>query len=115
MPRAEASKFSMKKITLYQLCKIFDKHNSEARITQQYSDQSPLTGVVVFKQSNYTKVYSEQSRSYAFTSDNKYFIPEMGGSSIFAECLDGSEHMVRLDYYVGQWDIEYCYIKENKA
>ena len=103
----------MEKITFSQLCEAFSKHNSETCIAQQYSDQKSLIGVVVFKQSNFTKEYSEQSRSYAFASDNKYFIPEMAGSSIFAGCLDGSEDCVRLDYYIRQWDIEYCYIKED--
>ena len=47
---------------------------------------------------------------YEFTSDNKYFLGNMSGNSIYADCLDGKDLGVRLDWYLGQWEIDYCYI-----
>ena len=70
---------------------------------------------MVFKAENWPdKDYSEESRSYAFSSDNKYFVPGMGGNSIYASSLDGTDSGVRLDWYLGEWKIDYCYIKEQK-
>ena len=31
---------------------------------------------------------------------------------IFAECLDGIDVGVRLDWY--DWDVEYCYMEQEK-
>lgn len=102
----------MEKITFEELYDIFYNHNVKNDVTHQFEDKSALSGVVVFKQSNFTKEYSVEARSYKFRSDNKYFIGGMLGSSIFAESLDGSDRM-RLDWYLGEWDIEYCYIERG--
>lgn len=104
----------IKKITFDELYDRFVKHNEKNRVTTQYSDSKSkrLYGVVVFKSENWPgKDYSLESRSYQFVSDNKYFIPGLGGSSIFADCLDGSEEGVRLDWYLQEWRIDYCYIE----
>ena len=104
----------MKKITFGELCERFVKHNKESNVTAQYSDKrsNRLIGVVVFKSENWPgKDYSLKARSYEFVSDNKYFISELGGGSIFADCLDGSEEGIRLDFYLSSWKIDYCYIK----
>lgn len=81
----------------------------------------PLTGYIVFSQDSFTSPYSEKSRTYAISSDNKAFNCKMGGYSIFGGALDGSERGVRLDYYMADerggkdgWKIERCYIKEDK-
>jgi hypothetical protein len=55
--------------------------------------------------------YPLESRSYEFRSDEKYFLPEMGGNSIFATSLDGSDRNVRLDHYLHMWKVDYCYLK----
>lgn len=104
----------MKKLTFDELCERFVKHNQESKVTSQYSDtkSNRLVGVVVFKSENWPdKDYSLDARSYQFVSDNKYFLSGLCGGSIFADCLDGSEEGVRLDYYLGSWDIDYCYIE----
>lgn len=101
----------MEKISFDKLRDVFYKHNEEKGITSQYGDQNALTGVVVFKTTNFTKDYSLESRSYKFTSDNKMFVPGMIGNSVFAESLDGTDN-IRLDWYVFDWDIDYCYIAE---
>ena len=105
----------MTKLTLEQLFKAISEHNEKHHVTQQFEDKNSLTCVIVFSSKNWPdKDFPEASRSYAFSSDNKFFIPEMGGNSIFAESLDGSDRGVRLDWYLHEWKyIDYCYIKED--
>lgn len=68
---------------------------------------------IVFKEESYSTPYSLEARTYIFSLANKYFMPNMIGTSIFASCLDGSEDMVRLDWYLNSWKIDYCYLLEN--
>lgn len=104
----------MKKITFSELVNAFRKHNEENNVTHQFADNNSLTGVVVFKNGPwFNKELTEVERTYSFSSDNKFFIASMGGSSIFADCLDNTEHCVRLDAYLGNREIDYCYIKED--
>jgi hypothetical protein len=100
----------MNKISYAELCNIFFEHNRGRNIAQ-FSDETRLTAVVVIKASSFDKPYSETERSYKFTSDNKAFIGTCG-NSIFADCLDGIDNGVRLDWYLheGGWKIDYCYI-----
>lgn len=102
----------MKKISFGELRDRFHKHNEENGINSQFSDKNAIKGVIVFKESNWRKKYNEESRSYQVRSDNKYFLPTMGGNSLFASCLDGTDECLRLDYYFGRWEVEYCYIKD---
>lgn len=98
-------------MTYTELVKKIREHN-EGLSVRQFGDKDALTCVVVFKESNWPdKNYSLESRSYCFRSDNKRFLPHMLGNSIFAGSLDGSDENVRLDYYLGEWEIDYCYIK----
>lgn len=102
----------MKKMTFNEVYERFVKHNQENNVTSQFSDDDRLTAVVVFRSDNWPeKNYSLEARSYRFVSDNKYFLPGMGGNSIFANSLDQFENGVRLDWYLGEWDIDYCYIE----
>jgi hypothetical protein len=100
----------MKKISYAEVCDIFFAHN-RGRNLSQFSDENKLTAVAVIKASSFDKPYSETERSYKFTSDNKAFIGACG-NSIFADCLDGVDLGVRLDWYLheGGWKIDYCYI-----
>ena len=107
----------MKKITFTELCEKFYKHNEENGVTSQFADKKALVGVVVFKQESWPDAkeeYALESRSYALSSDNKFFVPGMGGNSIYADCLDGTDRGVRLDWYLRDWKIDYCYIKEDE-
>jgi len=79
-----------------------------------------LTAHVIFTEDSFSRMYPLLSRTYCFTSDNKAFWPNMGGYSIFADCLDvTSDQGVRLDWYmeeegrVGGWKVEDCYILEQ--
>lgn len=78
-----------------------------------------LLGHVVFTQDSFTKPYSEASRTYVISSDNKAFIPGMGGYSIYGSSLDGTDVCVRLEGYMAAekggkdgWKIEKCYLVE---
>ena len=77
-----------------------------------------LQGYVVFTQDSFTEPYSEEARTYVVSSNNKAFQPNMGGYSIYASSLDGSDPMVRLERYMRDehggengWRIERCYMK----
>lgn len=77
-----------------------------------------LTGYIVFTEDSFTKLYPETARTYAVSSNNKAFQPNMGGYSIYASALDGSDPMIRLEGYMQSekggkdgWKIERCYMK----
>lgn len=77
--------------------------------------KKPLLKVkIVLADSNWPGKYSEQSRTYFTDSDQKAFRKSIS-YSIWADCADGSEHGVRLDWYMkpfnpSGWDVEYCEI-----
>ena len=69
-----------------------------------------------------TRRYSVESRTYAVSSDNKAFRPNMGGYSIYASSLDGSDPCVRLEQYMASeyggkngWQIERCYMMSDEV
>ena len=103
----------MKRISLSELVQTFMAHNEEKKVTSQFEDENSLQGIICFENGpHFNREYPEESRSYRFSSDNKYFIPGMCGTSIFGTALDGSE-TIRLDWYLGRWPVEYCYIIEK--
>lgn len=104
----------MKKITFTELETIIREHNQKNGIEQQFQDQNPLQCVVVYKEEGDNKGYSLESRSYQFRSDNKYFLPSMGGNSIFARNLDNTDSN-RVDWYFGNWKIDYCNVVESEV
>ncbi len=76
-----------------------------------------LTGYIVFSPASFDKEYSLEARTYVVSSDNKAFQPNMGGYSIFASALDGTDPCVRLERYMASerggpngWQIERCYM-----
>ena len=92
----------MKKITFGELCNTSDSWEK---------------AVIVFAPESFGKEFSELERSYEVYSDAKYFDANMGGSSLFGNCLDGKDNGVRLDWYMKRspsegkrWTVEYCYI-----
>jgi Uri superfamily endonuclease len=75
-----------------------------------------LCGYIVFSEDSFKDHFSEQSRTYVVSSDNKAFKPGMGGYSIFGSCLDGTDQNIRLEGYIrGEkaWHIERCYMKKD--
>ena len=101
-------------LTFQQVEQLISEHNAKYDIRQQYQDDNPLWFVMVIDNKSFDKEYSLESRSYKFRSDNKFFLPDMAGSSLFATNLSNDDINVRLDWYIFDgWKIEYCYILEN--
>ena len=103
----------MKKITWNELCKAMWKFNEEHGYTTK-GNKEKLEGVVVFTEDSWNKVYTETQRSYQFSSDNKAFLAHQSSNSIFADCLDGTDLGVRIDWYMHDgkmpWKVDYCYL-----
>lgn len=81
-----------------------------------------LTGYIVFSPASFEKEYPLESRTYGVSSDNKAFQPNMGGYSIYAASLDGSDPCVRLEQYMAVerggkdgWQIERCYMTTDEV
>ena len=74
---------------------------------------SPITGYIVFTADSFDKDYSETSRTYCVSSNNKAYQSGMGGYSIYGSCLDGTDSCIRLEGYMrgeNSWKIEKCYM-----
>lgn len=100
----------MNKITYAELCKIFRDH--EATRPDKH-----LTAHIVFTEDTWPIKYPLESRTYSVSSDNKAFIPGMGGYSIYGHSLDGTDLCVRLERYMAAehggkkgWKVDYCYL-----
>lgn len=98
-------------MTYGELCKSF----REAEDCGQH-----MLGYIVFTEDSFDRPYSERSRTYAVSSNNKAFQSGMGGYSIYGSCLDGTDPCVRLEGYMASekggengWKIERCYTKEQ--
>ena len=102
---------SRTKLTWNEVCKLMKQHNKQNNITSKGEDKSPLRAVVVFPEDTFSKPFTETERSYRFSSDNKGFLPNMNSSSIFGDCLDGTDKGIRLDEYIYySWKVDYCYL-----
>ena len=77
----------------------------------------PIDGFIVFTPGSFDVPYNLESRTYVVSSNNKAYQADMGGYSIYASCLDGTDPCVRLEGYMrgtNSWKIEKCYmIKED--
>ena len=92
------------------------------RFRQAEREGRHISGYIVFTQDSFTEAYSEEQRTYAVSSNNKAFIEGMGGYSIYASSLDGSDPCVRLEAYMADehggkdgWKIERCYMKDLES
>lgn len=79
-----------------------------------------LKGYITFTSDSFTEPYSEEARTYVISSNNKAFIPNMGGYSIYGSSLDGKDLLVRLEQYMAAerggkdgWKIEKCCLEQN--
>ena len=104
----------MEKMTWGEACEYMRKWNREHGVTVKgTSKEDTIWAVAVISEDSFKQPYELKSRSYAFSNDNKAFIPDMLGTSIFSYCLDGTDQGVRLDYYVhDSWKVEYVYFAE---
>lgn len=101
----------MNKITYAEMTETFRKFNNDNNITSKGGTNKRISGVIVFSQNSFDKSFSEFERSYRLSSDNKAFIEGMISNSIFMSSLDGTDINVRLDWYIDEWEIEYCYLE----
>lgn len=103
----------MKKITFEEVRKVFRKYNKDNGVIHGMPSNVPtISAVIVYKQSNFTKPYTETERSYRITNTcgKAFFNMPSGSQSMRGDCIDGHDLGVRLDAY--GWDIEYCYMEE---
>jgi len=89
------------------------------RSVEAHPEHPHIVGYVVFTPDSFSDDYSEQSRTYLISSNNKAFQSNMGGYSIYGYCLDGTDQGVRLERYMYNehggkdgWKIERCYMEE---
>lgn len=92
----------------------------KAHFRQAEKERNHTTGYIVFTADSFDKPYTEEQRTYVVSSNNKAFIEGMGGYSIYASSLDGSDKCVRLESYMVDehggkdgWKIEKCYVKDD--
>lgn len=106
----------------------FEAENTVPKMEMSYATLSSLfrsvnnrelphiTGYVVFTSDSFDKPYNEESRAYRISSNNKAYQSGMGGYSIYASCLDGTDPCLRLEAYMcgeNAWKIEKCYMKKD--
>jgi len=103
----------MEKITYAELAAAFREHER----TRNPKTGDHLHGAIVFTEDSFTAPYSLEARTYLLSSNNKAYIPHMGGYSIYASAADGSDPMVRLEGYMAEerggpdgWKVDYCYL-----
>ena len=72
----------------------------KAHFRQAEKERNHTTGYIVFTADSFDKPYTEEQRTYVVSSNNKAFIEGMGGYSIYASSLDGSDKCVRLEAYM---------------
>lgn len=102
------------RISYREMVKIFRDH--EATYPKEH-----LLAHVVITEGSFKEVYPLESRTYAVSSNNKAFQPNMGGYSIYGGSIDGTDPCVRLEQYLNceyggenGWVVDYCYLVEPK-
>lgn len=107
----DLSEWEVVTMTYPELVSKFYAHESNRNVKDH------LTAHIVFTADSFTKEYSVESRTYIVSSNNKAYIPGMGGYSIYGSCLDGTDPCVRLEGYMAAekggkdgWKVEYCYL-----
>lgn len=100
----------MEKLSYWDFVKAMREHNDKYGIvTQSCKDSEKLYGVIVYKQDNFDKPYTEIERSYRVNNTQKMFLPHMISNSVWGDCLDGKDLGVKLSAY--DWEVEYCYFE----
>lgn len=91
-----------------ELRKLFIEHESK-------NPKEHLTAHIIFAEDSWDEKYPLESRTYAVSSNNKAFQPNMCGYSIYGGSIDGTDPMVRLEAYMADerggkngWKVEDC-------
>jgi hypothetical protein len=102
-----------KHYTWHEARELMWKFNKENGYTTKGNNKH-LYMVAVITEDSFDRKYSLTERSYEFSNDNKAFLPNQSSNSVFADCLDGKDFGVRLDWYIPtEWKVEYCYVVED--
>lgn len=88
--------------------KVKDWHTLCQIMKRAYEEKKKIQGYVIFTEDSFTEVYSKESRTYIFSTYNKFFNTEAIGNSLFASSLDGIDLCIRLNEYLPDWKIEEC-------
>ena len=88
------------------------KQVTYSKLKEEFYDKENKYALITYSQSNFNKEYSELSRTYLVSSDNKYFQSGKISNSLFGSCIDGTDIGVRLDTY--NWKIEKVIILETE-
>ena len=100
----------MKKMTYGEFVDAMYKFNEE-----NPDGKSTLKGVIVFTEDSFSAPYTEKERSYRTDNSQKAYNHGMISNSIYADCLNGKDLGVRLDWYMHDekqpWKVEYCYLE----
>lgn len=105
---------TIEKITYAEMKKIFREHEAceENRLTGSH-----LTGCIVFTVDSFLEEYSIESRTYFVSSNNKAYLPDALGYSVFGTNVKGDDVSVRLERYMREekggaqgWKVDFCYI-----
>lgn len=85
------------------------------RLCKAEKDGRTEEGYIVFTEDSFKKKYPEESRTYVTrnSSASRMFQEGKISNSMYGDCLDGTDNGVRLDWYIGEWHIEKCYVIEN--
>ena len=112
----------MDKMTWQEAKEYMRKFNEKHRFAHKQVDKICTIVAVISEDSFKDKQgniipYSLEARSYSFCNDNKAFLPDMLGYSIYAGSLDHTDEGVRIERYIDEeyggkdgWKVEYCYI-----
>ena len=108
------------KMTWHEAAAYMRAFNKEHGVTSKGSSVPPVcTMIAVISADSFDKEYTLEERSYRFSNREKAFLPNMGGYSIFACSLDGSDH-ARLEQCLKDegvkdgWTVEYVYIEKEE-
>lgn len=85
---------------------------SMEELRKEFYDQQNKYALITYKQENFEKEFSEQSRTYMVGSYNKCFQSGKIANSMFGSCIDGTDIGVRLDWY--NWKVEKIMLLETQ-
>lgn len=97
------------------------KRFSQCESTRKQGER-PMLGYIVFTEDSYDTHYTETSRTYIVSSDNKAFQSNAGGYSIYGTSKDLKDANVRLEAYMRDerggkdgWKVEKCFIVKDDS
>lgn len=98
------------KMTWDELCKYIRKYNEKNQNEYNHVHKHLSAAVVFSNESDWNRHdYTEEERTYEFGNGEKYWYGNLCGSSLFSHC-PAERGLTRLDWYINDWVVEYCYI-----